>query len=717
MAHPDEVLSVDFSRDGTQVASGSRDGTVKVWSIQGKEARQSFDLRAPVVQLAFSPEGRWLVASMEDGKAHVLSLQGQDQARPRPFQKQEDFRSVAFSPNGEWVVTAAADSSVKLWRWGAGSEIQHELNGTKSEVKQVAFNPTSTHVLAVSSGKVRVWQVAGQDKPVELRAVRKTDGADITSAALSADGTHMVVTALGKPPRVLQVSNGAVLWKTCTDRVTTRATHAEFSPRGEQVVLVSKDHLAQVRDLKDTSCDKGTTFAGHTSDIHRASFSPDGTSLLTASNDSTSRVWSLETPHARPLVLRGHRVGVLSAAFSPDSTHVVTGARDMTARVWSLGKENPFSVQYQHESMVWAATVSPDGQHLASASQDGTVRVWPGSGHGFLELKGHEGAVRGIAFSHDNQWLVTAGTDETLRLWSLGEMKGAAGNTLTARWKESTEVEHKTVAFSPAKGVTRVATGGSDGQVYFWRVEGSGAQARLQREDFRSPPEHADSIRSVAFNSDGSQLITASEDNLAKVWDASTGEEKKVLKGHTAWVRSATFSPNDNFALTASQDRTARVWDLRPATPQVILNVPHDYSVRWAAFDQDGTNFATAAADGLVRVWSMDVLGKPFILKPTLVLSGHEDEVTSVVYMGDKRLVTGSLDHTVRLWNNIEQESSSKLLEELDAATSVCLGPTEWKRYIGDEFPESTNNRYTACMAQPPAEQQPVPTVSAKGGE
>jgi WD40 repeat protein len=327
--------------------------------------------------------------------------------------------------------------------------------------------------------------------------------------------------------------------------------------------------------------------------------------------------------------------------------------------------------------------------------------------------------VRGIAFSHDNQWLVTAGTDETLRLWSLGDMKGAAGNTLTARWKESTEVEHKTVAFSPAKGVTRVATGGSDGQVYFWRVEGSGAQARLQREDFRSPPEHADSIRSVAFNSDGSQLITASEDNLAKVWDASTGDEKKVLNGHTAWVRSATFSPNGHFALTASQDRTARVWDLRSDTPQAesILTAPHDYSVRWAAFNQKGTYFATASADGQVQVWSMDLVGKPLRPKPSLVLSGHEDEVTSVVYMGDERLVTSSLDHTVRLWNNIEQDSASELQQKLKEATSVCLGPKEWERYIGDEVPDRTKNRYTACMAQPPAKPEPLPAVSTKGGE
>ena len=63
-----------------------------------------------------------------------------------------------------------------------------------------------------------------------------------------------------------------------------------------------------------------------------AAFSPDGTRILTASYDTTARLWDGD---GRPLaVLEGHRDWVYSAAFSPDGRRIVTASRDATARLW-----------------------------------------------------------------------------------------------------------------------------------------------------------------------------------------------------------------------------------------------------------------------------------------------------------------------------------------------------------------------------------------------
>jgi WD40 repeat protein len=721
--HTDDVSRVEFSRDGERVATGSNDGTAKVWNSSGRGTPRTFDLKRPVVQVAFSPEGGWLVASTDDGKAHVRSIEGGEQARPRPFQREEDLRAVAFSPKGGWVATTTVDRSVQLWRWPVGAEDPIELNPGRDEVAQVAFNPTGTHVLMVTRKKAWVWQVTGQDEPVLVPTKgslpRGMKGQIITSAALSVDGTHMMVTSPGLPPKVLRVSDGAILWGRCQDRVTSKVTRVEFSPTDAKVVLASGELEAQVRELKEDACE-GPTFSGHTSDIFRATFSPDGKRVLTASNDGTARVWSVSDTELPALVLRGHHIGVLWAAFSPDNAHVVTGAKDMSARVWTLGKENPFSKQFPHPGMVWATAVSPDGRNIASASSNGVVRVSPESGHMFSELKGHEGAVRGVAFSPDNQWLVTAGTDETVKLWFISGLKGSSVINPIDSQEGPSHVEHKAVAFSPAQDMRRVATGGSDGRVYFWNVEGSGAQARLRSETLREPPEHKGAIRSLAFSSDGRWFITASEDKLAKVWDAFTGEEKQVLKGHTDWVRSATFSPDGQFALTSSQDGSARVWNLQQEKPEVVLTASHDYAIRWAAFSPDGQHFATASFDGMVRVWSMADRGRPQPIKPILVLTGHEDEVTSVVYLGTEKLVTSSIDGTVRIWNDIESESAGNLREvltrEMNAATSVCLGANVWGRYIGGDFPESSRKRNEECEQKPPVEEEPIPGHSSGGG-
>jgi WD40 repeat protein len=412
-------------------------------------------------------------------------------------------------------------------------------------------------------------------------------------------------------------------------------------------------------------------------------------------------------------------MGVNRADFSPDHSLIVTGSKDSTARIWRFKEHPPFSMKLPHQEAVWGASISPDGQHLASSSTSGRVRIWSLSGELRMEFKAHDAVVRTPAFSPDGQWLVTAGTDEKLRLWPMsGVSRGAAPKTYMHE-RHQEYLEYKALAFSPDKRPMRVAAGGSDGQVYFWQLAVSGKGARLELKQPLTPPKHKKTIRSIAFNSNGTQIITASEDRLVMVWDAVTGKELKRLDGHRDWVRSATFSPDDQRALTASHDGTARVWDLRE-TPRVIFTADHEgVAVRGAAFSPDGKHFATAAVDGLVRVWSLKNEGEQNP-KPILVLSGHEDELSSISYVDESRLLTSSVDKTIRLWSSIKAESPdemrNRLRKELDEATLLCLGAAEWTRHMGGEFPESSRQRSVECGKRLPRQTVPPPVANTRGG-
>ena len=70
-------------------------------------------------------------------------------------------------------------------------------------------------------------------------------------------------------------------------------------------------------------------------------------------------------------------------------------------------------------------------------------------------------------------------------------------------------------------------------------------------------------VTAASFSPDGSRIVTASQDNTAKVWDANTGAELLTLKGHTNWVYSASFSPDGLRIVTGSDDKTAKVWDAK----------------------------------------------------------------------------------------------------------------------------------------------------------
>src|SRR5262249_23512341 len=94
---------------------------------------------------------------------------------------------------------------------------------------------------------------------------------------------------------------------------------------------------------------------------------------------------------------------------------------------------------------------------------------------------------------------------------------------------------------------------------------------------------HSDAISSVAFSPDGQRVLTGSYDTTARVWDATTGQQKAALKRHTGEVRSVAFSPDGKRILTGSEDKTARVWDAETGQEMAVLK-GHTAAVYSVAF-------------------------------------------------------------------------------------------------------------------------------------
>ena len=107
------------------------------------------------------------------------------------------------------------------------------------------------------------------------------------------------------------------------------------------------------------------------------------------------------------------------------------------------------------------------------------------------------------------------------------------------------------------------------------------------------------------------RLVTASFDETARIWDAESGKEVGVLKGHTGPVRAAAFSTDGKRVVTASQDSTARVWDAESGKEIAVLK-GHDGVVITAAFSGDGKRVVTASSDETARTTFM----KPPLPRP-----------------------------------------------------------------------------------------------------
>jgi WD40 repeat protein len=146
-----------------------------------------------------------------------------------------------------------------------------------------------------------------------------------------------------------------------------------------------------------------------------------------------TRVWDAATGRAMA-VLKGHKNTVRSAAFSPDGSRIVTASEDRTARVWDAAAGKAIAVLSGHEYEVKSAAFSPDGSRIVTASSDKTARVWDAAtGKAILVLSGHEKPVNSAAFSPDGSRIVTASDDNTARLWDVSTIP--KGNILQVACK------------------------------------------------------------------------------------------------------------------------------------------------------------------------------------------------------------------------------------------------------------------------------------------
>jgi WD40 repeat protein len=417
-------------------------------------------------------------------------------------------------------------------------------------------------------------------------------------------------------------------------------------------------------------------FRDHEGPVRLAVFTPDGSRIVTGSNDGTARVWSADGS-GPTVVLRGHEDWVAAAAVSPDGTRIVTGSPDGTARVWSADGSGELIV-LRHEAGVTSVAFSPDGSLIATASDDETTRLWTlDGGSEPTVLRGHDGSVEIVAFSPDGSRLLTASEDATARLWNLDDpsslsvvLSSHEGSLTRARFSSDG---------------SRILTAAADGGVHVWSADGSGEPvvlargsgfatifqavfspdgtqvaatafnryyARVWDADGGEPirlvhergPRGLGNPIAVVFSPDGKRVVTGSGNGLVRVWDADGSGEPTVLRGHRGFVVGAVFSPDGSRFVTTGDDGTARVWSMQPTREPIVLS-GHDDWVAAVAFSPDGSRVVTASDDGTARVWSADGSGEP------IVLEGHEGRVGSAAFdRGGARIVTTSDDGSARVW-------------------------------------------------------------------
>lgn len=356
-----------------------------------------------------------------------------------------------------------------------------------------------------------------------------------------------------------------------------KALRIHYTVQAEQAL---RDALANLRTL--------VVLRGHANVVVRATFSADGTRVLTASADGTARVWNARTG-ALIVVLRvppGPNSPMFDASFSPDGSRILTADYNR-AIVWDARTGRPLYVLRRDTRSVQGVAFSPDGSRILTAGV--SVQVWDArTGHEVSVIRGPAGGVQ-AAFSPEGSRIVTVFSDGSIRVWD-----ARTGRLLLRLHGTSMPDPDSRPSFSP-DGRRILASGSSTG---LW--DARTGQRLLTLTD---PSTVTSDEQDAAFSPDGTRLVTENTGELT-VFDAENGNPLFVLRDPTSTVRSVAFSPDGARLVTAESDYTARIWDASSLTEQLIKPDPSSYSnLNDAAFSPDGSELIATARARKAWIW------------------------------------------------------------------------------------------------------------------
>lgn len=370
--HSDDVVTVAFSPDGTQIASGGgqNDPTLILWQVDSQQPVRIFNGHTGRIQsVTFNSIGTRLLSGAWDSTVRVWDLTRADVLRDFIGHRGRGVAAV-YGPNERTVLSGSYDETLRLWDVATGRVMQ-ELVGHTDRIYSVDFSADGRR--AISGGEdetVRVWDVAtGQALltiPVNAGAISVVRflpgdqqfvvGGDNWGLAVWDATTGEFVRLFGQPAEA----------QDAVDTLTLSAAGTLLLTGGEGESIYLWD-VATGRLIRQ--------FAAQPSGVRAVAISFDQQLIASGGQNGDLFLWDIEGGLIREL--RGHARAVLGLHFTADGQNLISGAFDYTIRMWEI--DSGFEVRrydLDEEDLINLQSLELGTNNILTGLTDSTIRQW-----------------------------------------------------------------------------------------------------------------------------------------------------------------------------------------------------------------------------------------------------------------------------------------------------------------------------------------------------
>ncbi|KAL5480688.1 hypothetical protein ACEPAI_9628 [Sanghuangporus weigelae] len=312
--------------------------------------------------------------------------------------------------------------------------------------------------------------------------------------------------------------------------------------------------------------------------IQSLCFSPDGRYIAFEAAGNSIKVWEIMTRRARH-IFQGHRRKIHSIEFSHNGKSVVSASSDSTVRIWNVGEGLKKVLQSKGPPNVFTemncAAISPDDKLVAAGSSDSVVRIWEMQSGNLVErLRGHQESVSCVSFSPNGTFLLSGSADKTVKQWDISALVAVPGRRLplppekksSSYVNDITNIDRVEIQFSRTKRrLPDPPTGDRPDGV----IDGSSLGAKLAfRDGERGSVNvmaflgHRDCIIGTSMSPDGRWIASVSKDHSICIVENRTGTVALMLRCSYGPALSVSFSQSDSRVSVGCADRHARICEI-----------------------------------------------------------------------------------------------------------------------------------------------------------
>ncbi len=434
------ILAVAFSPDGTLLASGSRDKTVRVSKISSEEEPITLRNHTGWVNvLTFSPDGKILASGSTDNKVLMWDTDT-GKLLVTLIGHINGITALTFSPDGSTLASASIDGTVLFWNTKTRNQLPTRITGHTEWVKAVAFLKESTTFASVAfNGVITLWDVKTSQKSDHQIIEHPQD--TLTVLAFSPDGTKLAsfsgkskvmfeaglglsssTSTSGGLIRITDVSTGKELETLMEEGVPWALT---FSPDGKTVAFGTWTTIWLWNLETGVKLDIPFNVNGLAPGVQHLVFSPDGKKLVSGTSGDEVQMWDVETGDALASFTEHNpkREVITALAFSSDGALLAVGSNK---RIRVMGSNKQIRLK-EVPNGVATLVFAPDSTVLVSGLRNGEIELWNlATGNKLTTLDGHSEPVETLVFSPDGKTLVSTGQDGTILVWDWDEaLKGS----------------------------------------------------------------------------------------------------------------------------------------------------------------------------------------------------------------------------------------------------------------------------------------------------